>query len=231
MITLSPRSYLALTLFATATLVCVNLAAIAIRHGAAEDAAARAWARLFIMDEEKNLATLLNFSLIMVNAALLALIAFGAVSTRRPWRWHWCALAVLFLAMGFDEASSLHEKLNVLARPFAPDTPALTFAWVLPGALFVLTIGLAFLRFVLALPRASARLFAIAGGIYVGGALGVEVLGAALSRLTGRSSPAYLSVATLEEALEMAGMALFGYALLRLLAGADGRVSLPSPAL
>jgi hypothetical protein len=59
--------------------------------------------------------------------------------------------------------------------------------------------------------------------VYVGGAIGMEMIGGILAEQShfmgtytdqSRASPAYLMAATLEEVLEMTGMALFAHALL-----------------
>jgi hypothetical protein len=59
------------------------------------------------------------------------------------------------------------------------------------------------------------RLFLLAAAVYLGGALGVEMAGAAHAFRHGTENLGYSLWTTLEEALEMAGVAVFIYALLR----------------
>jgi hypothetical protein len=222
----APGAFLAGALALVLLAACLNLLAIALqqRSGPAEADLA---ARLFLMDRERNVPTFLSFALIVFNAVMLAVLALGARSTRSRWRWHWAGLALLFLAMAFDEAAVLHEKLNGVFGSVAPHLPALRHAWVIPASAFVAALGLVMLPFVRAISPAERRLVILAGCLYVGGAIGVEMAGAALARAQGLTGLGYLLASTLEETLEMAGMALFGYALLRLLAEPDGSVALP----
>ena len=78
-------------------------------------------------------------------------------------------------------------------------------------------------------PRTRGLLLAV-GALYVGGALGMEVLGA----LAGPRGLAYLLASTLEEALEMVALALLLYAYLAYVRAAWGTVLValaPSPVL
>jgi hypothetical protein len=103
----------------------------------------------------------------------------------------------------------------------------LTFAWVVPGALFVLVLGLIYLRFLLDMPRGRAALFVIAGGLYVCGAIGMEMLGGDYAFENGTIETArYLLLTSVEETMEMGGLLLFAYVLMRGLARPDGRIGL-----
>jgi len=89
------------------------------------------------------------------------------------------------------------------------------FAWVIPGIALVLVLGLFFLRFLLSLPATTRRRFLIAATLYLGGALGVELIGGQYAELHGFESFTYSMIATVEESLEMAGLILFIRALLK----------------
>jgi hypothetical protein len=55
----------------------------------------------------------------------------------------------------------------------------------------------------------------VAGGAtFVGGALGIEMIGASVSQARGMHSVSYLAATTVEELLEMSGVALFTVALM-----------------
>jgi hypothetical protein len=88
------------------------------------------------------------------------------------------------------------------------------------GAAAALLAAFAYLRFLLALPFRIGAIFAVAGALYLGGAVGMEIAAGGAAGGT----KAGLLLGTLEETLEMAGLILFGYALLRFLARPDGRV-------
>jgi hypothetical protein len=75
--------------------------------------------------------------------------------------------------------------------------------------------ALAFRRFLAALPYDTRRLFIFAGGLFVAGAIGIEMIGAQVEASLGtRETMAYVVAVTLEEGCEMFGIALFLYALL-----------------
>ena len=50
---------------------------------------------------------------------------------------------MIFVALSLDEAASIHERALVPLRRALSPTGVLTFAWVIPGALFVALVGAA----------------------------------------------------------------------------------------
>ena len=130
--------------------------------------------RLFDLDREGNIPTFYSSSALLLCSALLAIIAFAKKKEDAPYRLHWKALAVIFLFLSLDEASQLHEKMHlpllyVWSRLIAN-------IWVIFYAVFVVIFVLAYLRFLADLPRKTRNLFLVAGAIFVGGALGMELI-------------------------------------------------------
>jgi hypothetical protein len=134
------------------------------------------------------------------------------------WQLHWRLLTVLFFVMAFDEAAMVHEKLILPIRDAMNSNGLLFFAWVVPAWILVIIVAFAYLRFLLTLPKSFRRLFTLSGALYVGGALGLEMLGGAYAEIHGMKTFAFQMFATAEEILEMAGLALFAYSLMRFLA-------------
>lgn len=87
------------------------------------------------------------------------------------------------------------------------------FAWVMPGTIIVITLGIIFLKFLRNLPVNTRNQFMLSGIIYVGGALGVEMIGGHYY-YHGISSFGYSLITTMEESFEMIGIIYFIYALL-----------------
>lgn len=153
-------------------------------------------------------------------------------------RRHWWVLALGLLYMSADEAASIHEMMNRAghALPLRADG-LLRAPWVAFGIAVAATVAIAYRRFLWSLPPATRRGFVAAGACYLGGALGVEMLGAAVSDVQGlQSQPdgwgdrgdfttAYALLVTVEEGLEMAGMILFVNTLLGHIASRSGRIS------
>jgi hypothetical protein len=156
------------------------------------------------MAREKNIPAWFSVALLLTVA--LAAAVLGAVATvgRHGWAW----LAILFGYLSLDEATDLHGLWPMLFDFYSiTDGPFRLFLWVVPGAVLVVVIGLAFLRWTLALPRRTGLYFLTAGAVFVTGGIGFEVAGAMVADAT-FFTPAYLVAVTLEETLEMLGVVI-----------------------
>ena len=90
---------------------------------------------------------------------------------------------------------------------------------VIPAAIVVTIIGLSYLRFLGALPPRTRWQFLRAGAVYVGGALGVELVLAWWTDRVGDKNFVYALIDLVEESMEMIGVGLFLLALLEYLGG------------
>lgn len=149
-------------------------------------------------------------SLLLISAAgLLALATASAARNRERYLFHWAVLAIMFVGLSADEATGVHE---VLIEPMHAEmglSGIFHFGWVIPGAILVGLVGLAYLPFLLAQPGRTQAVFFVAGALYVGGALGMEMVGGYLLTLYGETSLAYIAAFTVEESLEILGATLF----------------------
>jgi hypothetical protein len=180
--------------------------------------------RAFDLDGEGTVPSWYSSCALLAAAGLLAVIARAARErSDRDWC-YWAGLAVIFVALSVDEAASIHELAIRPMRRALNLSGLLAFGWVIPGAAFVAIVGAIFLRFLLRLPLSTRRLFVIAGGLYVGGALGFEMLGGLLLTKYGMGLATALE-AVAEEALEMTGIVVFLHALLQHLGRIAGSVS------
>jgi hypothetical protein len=179
--------------------------------------------KLLDLDSESSISTWFSSSTLLFCAVLLTVIAshHGQEDTRYGRRWK--ILAVIFLFMSLDEATSLHGLMSRLLSDL--DVGGLLYyAWVIPGAALVLVFAIAYLRFFLDLPSKSRRLFVIAGVLYIGGALGMEMISGYQADVFGRATPIYVVMTTVEETSEMLGASIFAYALMSYLASLKGSV-------
>jgi len=180
----------------------------------------------FDFDIEGNIPTLYSAVSVLFCSAILALI------TRVQWhkpdgkRFYWLGLAILFLLLGLDEGTAIHEEIGTFLERYMEAEGALYFLWVVPYGIGTVVIGLAYLKFVWELPKDTRLRFIMAGVIFLTGALGVEMLGAKEADLNGYTSVTYCLLYSLEEMLEMLGIILFIYALLSHLARETGRLSM-----
>jgi hypothetical protein len=123
--------------------------------------------------------------------------------------------------MAVDEQVPFHNLATLPVRSALSGLPsALRFAWVIPALALVLVVAVFFLRFFLRLPARTRTGIALASAIYVGGAVGMEMV-AAIYLGWGRvqRDAVYVLIFTIEETMEMAGMIVFIHCLLRHIEG------------
>jgi hypothetical protein len=177
----------------------------------------------FDMNWENNIPTFFSVSLLLACAALLfavAAIPEHAARNRKYWRW----LSLVFLLLALDEMASLHELWTDWIHWIVPMGGPFYFAWVIPAGLGVVVVGLLYLRFVLRLPVRTRWLTIASGALYVGGAMGMEMVGGSYLWANDEDSNfTYALIVAAEETIEMCGSSLYVYTLLDYL-----RSSLPA---
>ena len=174
----------------------------------------------FYVEEERNAPTFFSGLLLMLAALLLAFITALRKKQGDPDASRWLILAFGFLYMAGDELLSFHEKLIMPVRHLIPEAThgIFRFAWVIPAIAVVIVLALYFLKFLLRLPAQTRLTFLMAATLYLGGAIGGELVeGWYLSSHTSEDFT-FSMIATTEESLEMAGVIVFIYALLRYIA-------------
>lgn len=126
---------------------------------------------------------------------------------------HWTGLATIFALMSLDESMAFHEMMTKPIRELLDTSGLLYSAWVLPAIGFVLILSVTYSRFLFYLEARFRTQFIIAGGVYLLGVLGMEMVGGAYVSAKGYDM-SYSILATVEEVLEMSGIVLFIAALL-----------------
>ncbi|WP_129339722.1 hypothetical protein [Cellulomonas endophytica] len=157
------------------------------------------------VDEERSLPTLFQVLLIAACCAVAATTARAERLRGGPAR-GWRLLALVLAGLAVDESLSLHEELTDPVRRVLGTSGALYFSWVVVAVPLVVLLAVVLLPFLRALPRRTVRALLLAGALYVGGAVGAEMVGGALFEAGGKETYGYVAVSTLEELLEMAGM-------------------------
>jgi hypothetical protein len=118
-------------------------------------------------------------------------------------------LAVAFGYLSIDEMTEVHEQaITPLKQLFALDG-VLSFSWIVLAVPLTAVFGLLMVGYLRALPRRFRRAFLLAGALYVGGAAGVEMIGALLWSRGDLISTAYVLSVTVEEGLEMVSIVIF----------------------
>ena len=147
--------------------------------------------------------------------AALLMRRLGRISAREAaadWRW----LSRLFIFLALDEALQIHE-IFIIPGLRQHIHPALASTWVIPYAVLALVILWRCRGFLRSIPTATASRPLRAGAVYIGGAIGMEMVGsfAVRSSLIRLHSPWYGAITGIEESLELLGIILLIDALMR----------------
>ena len=226
-LTISRTQVARLLIGAVVLLHALNIPALVLRY-LVDVPGSTAYPNFFSVSNEGKLPTFYSGVTLLVAALLLAATAKHEHKGGGRFARHWFGLSLIFVFMAADELLAIHELSMVpVRRAFGITGGPLFFAWVIPAVLFLVLLAITYARFLIALPQPSRRSFLIAGFVYVGGALGMELVGSAYFT-THSNDVVYGVIATVEEMGEMAGMALFILALLDHLArtAPDWRIEL-----
>lgn len=171
---------------------------------------------LLSLSHEQNVPTFHTATLLLLAASMSALLA--ARSRRRDRRdaLAWWGLAAGFFYISVDEVLELHEQWG---RPFHYGG-VLHFGWVLPAGCIVLLLAVLYTRFLARLPPRVRNRLLLAGGIYVLGAVVMELPLGYWAEKEGEKTLGYALIDWVEETLEMTGIVLFLFTAFDLLAAA-----------
>ena len=164
------------------------------------DALAEALLPKLSLSYEQNLPTWFSSSLLLACAVAAAAIA----RDRPPRAGHWWFISGLAAYMSLDEAAELHEHLG----GHLDTSGLLYFDWVIPAAAIVTVLVIAFLPFLRLLHPATRTRLVVAGAIYVGGALVMELPLGWWTEQHGTDTLGYALIDTAEESMEMVGSIL-----------------------
>lgn len=169
--------------------------------------------RMFDLNQEANVPTWFSSILLAICSTLLTLTALFKWSTGDFWFRHWAVLAGCFLAMSLDEAASIHELTMKPLRETFGLGGLLTNAWVLLAFILIPVFLVLFARFFISLPARSRKLLALSGSTYLVGAVGIEMFSGLVKSIYGNQHIRFAFMTTVEESVEMLGLALIIYAL------------------
>lgn len=178
------------------------------------------------LDGELQVGAWFSTALLLVGALMLALTA--SVATARgdsDGRW-WRFLSAGFVVMSLEEAVDLHQRISEpLSRLLDLDGGALRAAWVIPAALGIVVLGACMVPFIRRMPSPLRRRLLLAAALFVGGAVGLEIVGQALF-VTSGAGVVSGAVNLVEETLEPAAVILLIHTLGRHLAELTGTAGL-----
>ena len=176
----------------------------------------------FMLDAEANIPS--SYSALVILLSSVAFGVAGVVETASGGRWrrHVLGLSLVLFFLALDEAAMLHEFVDRVAQRVMTDGGP-RWPWVIPYVIAAILFAAAYIPFLRALPRSLAGLFCLAGGLYVLGAAGIDMLEGSLVQagIEGRMpldpNPLLSALRVCEEGLEMIAMALLLFAALKYL--------------
>ncbi|HWO18938.1 MAG TPA: hypothetical protein VNO30_09180 [Kofleriaceae bacterium] len=155
---------------------------------------------LLSLSYEHNVPTWLASSLLLAGALAAGAVARAAAA----WRRHWWGMVAVFAYASLDEAVELHEHLG----GHIDTSGVLYFDWVIPAVAILGVLAAVYLPFVRALPAATRRRLIVAGAIYIGGAVGMELPLGWWAERAGPDGLGYAVIDWVEETLELCGASL-----------------------
>lgn len=137
----------------------------------------------FDLGSEANLPTYVSAFNLLLASFLLGLIAVEASGRQQKYSRYWWGLMVGFLVMSVDEIAQVHDGIigPLLVRVWGQGEGILYFRWYQLYLPVVLIIGLVYIPFLRQLPVTYLLRFTLAGVVFVGGAVGFEMVEAYLT--------------------------------------------------
>jgi len=176
----------------------------------------------FNLGAEESLPTWYSSFQLLICAALLLLIGLRARKNEETFSRHWLGLSLLFLYISIDEIATFRESVARLSQSYVNTSGIFYYTWVIVAIPAVALLALLYAKFIFQLPKQVKILVILAGGLFLSGAIGLEMVTALIhsnsgSQVLAEASPqvnlAYSLVTTLEETFEIVGVTIFLYAL------------------
>jgi hypothetical protein len=195
----------------------------------------------FFVDLEAGVPAWFSAVLLFLIGERLWRIGTAARADGDRWHRHWLWLGATFVYLSLDEVIQIHELGALLTSVLDMGGAFAIAAWVVLAIPLLLVFGVLFVPFFLALPMWTRWAFVVSALVYLGGAIGFEMLGALVADRVGVintvtttvdgvttssqfltvPSVTYAIIAGVEEALEMMGAVMFlGAVTVRLQRGA-----------
>jgi hypothetical protein len=212
-VTLRPSNVVGVMVGIVVFLASAHLAALLVRFVAGHPNA-QGLVSLFDLYQENNIPTFFSSTILLFSSCLIAIIWVFKRNQGDSFARYWAVLAVIFLYLSMDEASSIHEWLSLPTMRVIPATGLLCYSWVIPATILLVVFEGCYLKFLFHLTPKTRWLLIVAGVVYVAGTIGMELLGGRHHELYGIDNMSYGFLVMLEESLEMIGIVVFVYALL-----------------
>jgi len=170
---------------------------------------------MFNLDVEKNIPSVYSALLLASSGFLLVLIAIKTKKLKGKFAPRWFFLGIVFMFLAADEFFVIHENWMDPIRESFNTSGLLYFAWIIPYAIFIVILFLAYLRFLKNLPRDIYLKFIASGSLFIFGGIVIESFGGRyIESHSWQKDDVYFMMITFEEMFEIIGISLFLYTLL-----------------
>jgi hypothetical protein len=210
-VTLNRRRIITLLAAATLSLIVLSVASQVYQVMSGRE---RYLVDMVNLDREHNIPTLFQTLSVYGISLILLWIGQSEKGADKARGRHWKVMSFAMFIAATDDILAIHEAFISPIKRLLKTGGYLHFAWVIPGALTVLILAAYFYRFFNTLPKRTRLLFYISAGVYLLGAVGLEMVGGKLATSVGKGAVSYIVTTQIEEILEMTGVLIFEYAIL-----------------
>jgi hypothetical protein len=184
--------------------------------------------RWFDFNLESNVPTWFSVIILAFAALLFFMIYSQKKNAQAKGAHYWLTLCFIFVFISVDESVQVHEEVAKILRPSVSNDVSglLYWAWVIPYGIFAIAAVIYFMRFVLSLPAQTRNLFFLAGGMYIFGALVLELAEGHFYVKYGLDHIYNRILYFIEELCEMGGVTVLIYALLQYMAANNTSLSI-----
>ena len=159
----------------------------------------------FDLDREHNIPTYFSAILLLISGLLSSAIALAKNNRKDTSVPYWAILALIFIFMSLDEETSIHEMFMDPLRDMLDAGGIFYFTWVVIAIPLVVLFVIGYWRFFQQVPRKFRNWLFISLGLYLAGALGLELLGGWYADQYSQNDLFYNVITTVEESLELIG--------------------------
>ncbi|MBT8041767.1 MAG: hypothetical protein KJN98_01210, partial [Pontiella sp.] len=167
--------------------------------------------KIINFDAEGNLPAYFSSAILALSGLLAFAISLGVRSERLK-SLQWAGLGAVLFFLSIDEAVMIHEVVAHAARLVVKGPGMHHAAWVVPYLIAVVILGAIYLKFFLQLPAETKKFLLIGAGLFLLGAVGVEVVSCIWEEAGHGKDFIYHLFATTEETFEMLGVISIIYA-------------------
>jgi hypothetical protein len=158
---------------------------------------------------ENNFPAIFSTILLLIASYYIGIIAINKAKSRDRSSVYWIGLFVVFFFLAVDEYWGFHESFDRYIRENITSDHPFAHNWIYSGIILVLLFAVAFWRFFWRLPPKTRMGILLSALLYVGGALGFEIIGSIFIPSQEPPEVLFLMITTVEETLEMVGMIVF----------------------